>query len=69
MLLAGPVFAVTVQGEHGTFTLDKTPQRIVVLEFSFVDALVAVNVSPIGIADSSRHTDPPPCGKLLRYCC
>ncbi|MEN0617491.1 Fe(3+) dicitrate ABC transporter substrate-binding protein FecB [Klebsiella indica] len=53
LLLAGPVFAVTVQDEHGTFTLDKTPQRIVVLEFSFVDALAAVNVSPAGVADDN----------------
>ncbi|WP_142502098.1 Fe(3+) dicitrate ABC transporter substrate-binding protein FecB [Klebsiella sp. 2680] len=53
LLLAGPAFAVTVQDEHGTFTLDKTPQRIVVLEFSFVDALAAVNVSPAGVADDN----------------
>ena len=57
LFLAGPVFAVTVQDEHGRFTLAKTPQRIVVLELSFVDALAAVNVSPIGVAadhDPSR---------------
>ncbi|MBZ6569046.1 ABC transporter substrate-binding protein [Klebsiella sp. JL973] len=53
LFLAGPVFAVTVQDEHGHFTLDKTPQRIVVLELSFVDALAAVNVSPIGVADDN----------------
>lgn len=53
LFLAGPVFAVTVQDEHGRFTLDKTPQRIVVLELSFVDALAAVNVSPIGVADDN----------------
>ncbi|UJY28200.1 ABC transporter substrate-binding protein [Escherichia coli] len=46
-------FAAMVQDEHGTFTLEKTPQRIVVLELSFADALAAVDVSPIGIADDN----------------
>lgn len=46
-------FAATVQDEHGTFTLEKTPQRIVVLELSFADALAAVDVIPIGIADDN----------------
>lgn len=53
LFLTGPVFAVTVQDEHGTFTLDKTPQRIVVLELSFVDALAAVHISPSGVADDN----------------
>ncbi|MGB2065612.1 MAG: Fe(3+)-dicitrate ABC transporter substrate-binding protein FecB, partial [Marinomonas gallaica] len=44
-------YAVTVQDSKGTFTLDHTPQRIVVLEFSFADALASVGVAPIGIAD------------------
>lgn len=34
LFLAGPLFAATVQDERGRFTLDKTPQRIVVLELS-----------------------------------
>lgn len=55
LLVISHAFAATVQDEHGTFTLEKTPQRIVVLELSFADALAAVDVSPIGIADSSRH--------------
>ncbi|MEO9275115.1 Fe(3+) dicitrate ABC transporter substrate-binding protein [Marinomonas sp. 5E14-1] len=44
-------FAVTVQDSQGSFSIDYVPQRIVVLEFSFVDALAIVGVSPIGIAD------------------
>ncbi|MDT7462235.1 Fe(3+) dicitrate ABC transporter substrate-binding protein FecB [Citrobacter koseri] len=56
IVLAAPVFAVTVQDEHGAFTLNKTPQRIVVLELSFADALAAVNVSPVGIADDNDPT-------------
>lgn len=53
LLIASHAFAVTVQDERGTFTLDKTPQRIVVLELSFADALAAVDVSPVGIADDN----------------
>lgn len=43
--------AVTVQDKHGTFHIDYVPKRIVVLEFSFADALAAVHISPVGIAD------------------
>lgn len=53
LFLTGPAFAVTMQDEHGILTLDKTPQRIVVLELSFVDALAAIDVSPVGVADDN----------------
>ncbi|BEI25233.1 Fe(3+) dicitrate ABC transporter substrate-binding protein FecB [Vibrio fluvialis] len=33
--------------------MNQVPQRIVALEFSFVDALAAVDVSPVGIADDN----------------
>jgi iron complex transport system substrate-binding protein len=46
----------TVQDEHGTFEIEKIPKRIVVLEFSFVDALAAVGVSPVGVADDKDPT-------------
>ncbi|MGR5275303.1 Fe(3+) dicitrate ABC transporter substrate-binding protein [Vibrio rotiferianus] len=42
-----------VEDEQGQFELATTPQRVVVLEFSFVDALAAVGVSPIGVADDN----------------
>ncbi|MBL4239061.1 ABC transporter substrate-binding protein [Vibrio fluvialis] len=45
--------AVTVTDSHGEFTLNQVPQRIVALEFSFVDALAAVDASPVGIADDN----------------
>ncbi len=45
--------ARSVQDEQGTFELEAIPQRIVVLEFSFVDALAAVDVSPVGVADDN----------------
>lgn len=53
LVLTSQAFAATVQDEQGSFTLEKTPQRIVVLELSFADALAAVNVSPVGIADDN----------------
>lgn len=53
LFLTGPAFAVTMQDEHGILTLDKTPQRIVVLELSFVDALAAIDVSPVGVAEDN----------------
>lgn len=42
-----------IQDEQGQFEIATTPQRIVVLEFSFVDALAAVGVSPVGVADDN----------------
>lgn len=52
-VLSFSVSAVTVTDSHGQFTIDSTPKRIVALEFSFVDALVSVGVSPVGIADDN----------------
>ena len=42
-----------IQDEQGQFEIATTPQRIVVLEFSFVDALAAVGVSPVGVSDDN----------------
>ena len=44
-----------IQDEHGELVLTGTPQRVVVLEYSFVDALASVGVSPVGIADDKNH--------------
>ena len=46
--------AVTIKDAKGEFTLDKTPSRIVALEYSFVDALAQVGVSPVGVADDNK---------------
>ena len=46
--------AVTVKDAKGEFTLDKTPTRVVALEYSFVDALAQVGVSPVGVADDNK---------------
>ena len=45
--------AVTVTDEKGEFTINKTPTRVVALEYSFVDALAQVGVSPVGVADDN----------------
>lgn len=41
----------TVTDEKGAFTISGTPQRVIALEYSFVDALASVGVSPVGVAD------------------
>ena len=46
--------AVTVKDAKGEFTLDKTPSRVVALEYSFVDALAQFGVSPVGVADDNK---------------
>lgn len=46
--------AVTVQDEKGEFTLNTVPKRIVALEYSYVDALAQVGVSPVGVADDNQ---------------
>lgn len=44
----------SIQHELGVTEIIGTPQRVVVLEFSFVDALAALGVSPVGIADDDN---------------
>ena len=46
--------AVTIKDAKGEFTLDKPPSRVVALEYSFVDALAQVGVSPVGVADDNK---------------
>lgn len=53
MLLVAPAMAAPIVVNDGTrdVTIPDTPKRIVVLEFSFADALAAVEVAPVGVAD------------------
>ncbi|MER7248068.1 Fe(3+) dicitrate ABC transporter substrate-binding protein [Kribbella sp. NPDC000426] len=44
----------TVKSDLGTTTITGTPTRVVALEYSFVDALVAVGMSPVGVADDDQ---------------
>jgi len=41
--------------ELGTTNVPDNPQRIVVLEFSYIDALASVGVAPVGIADDKNR--------------
>lgn len=59
-LLADPI---TVNDGTRDVTLPDTPQRVVVLEFSFADALAAVDVAPVGVADDG---DPARLPKAVR---
>ncbi|WP_216321984.1 ABC transporter substrate-binding protein [Deinococcus aestuarii] len=42
--------AVTVNHERGTLSLDRPAGRVVALEYSFVDTLLALGVRPVGAA-------------------
>ena len=44
-----------IQHEMGETEVPDNPQRIVVLEFSFVDALASVGMTPVGIADDKAE--------------
>ncbi len=43
--------SITVQDARGERKLDKVPERIVTMDFSFTDMLVSLGVQPAGIAD------------------
>lgn len=45
----------TITHKLGTTKIEKNPKRIVVLEFSFLDALAALEVSPVGVADDKKR--------------
>jgi ABC-type Fe3+-citrate transport system substrate-binding protein len=45
----------TVKHDLGTTTITGNPTRVVALEYSFVDALVAVGMSPVGVADDDQR--------------
>lgn len=44
-----------IKHELGTTMVPDAPKRIVVLEFSYIDALASVGVSPVGIADDNKR--------------
>ncbi|MEU4292871.1 Fe(3+) dicitrate ABC transporter substrate-binding protein [Kribbella sp. NPDC026596] len=44
----------TIKHDLGTTTITGEPKRVVALEFSFVDALVSVGLSPVGVADDDK---------------
>ena len=44
----------TIKHDLGTTTITGNPTRVVALEYSFVDALVSVGMSPVGVADDGK---------------
>jgi ferric citrate transport system substrate-binding protein len=47
--------AIEITHDLGTTEVPDSPQRIVVLEYSFIDSLAAVGVAPVGIADDDKR--------------
>ncbi|HXF64361.1 MAG TPA: ABC transporter substrate-binding protein [Caldilineaceae bacterium] len=43
--------AVVIAHERGELTFTDVPQRIIALEYSYMDALIALDVAPVGYAD------------------
>lgn len=57
LMLSGFSLAdIRVTDELGELVLDAPPKRVVALEFSFVDALATLGVSPVGVADDGDAT-------------
>lgn len=54
-LLGTATHATEITHEMGMTEVPDGPARIVVLEFSFIDALASVGVAPVGIADDSKR--------------
>ncbi|MBZ9712792.1 ABC transporter substrate-binding protein [Deinococcus multiflagellatus] len=57
LALAATAAAVTVRHEGGTLTLDAPAKRVVALEYSFLDTLVALGVKPVGGALGTQGGD------------
>ncbi len=54
-LATTPLSAGEITHEAGTTDVPDNVKRIVVLEFSFIDALASVGVAPVGIADDNKR--------------
>ncbi|SNC76026.1 iron complex transport system substrate-binding protein [Marinobacter sp. es.048] len=52
-----PVFAgaASWQHEQGTLTLDKTPERVIALNWAATEALLLLGVTPVGVADRDGY--------------
>ena len=51
-ILAG---AASWQHEQGTLTLDKTPERVIALNWAATEALLLLGITPIGVADRDGY--------------
>ncbi|MEQ5817290.1 ABC transporter substrate-binding protein [Marinobacter sp. NFXS11] len=52
-----PVFASAASWQHeqGTLTLDKTPERVIALNWAATEALLLLGVTPVGVADRDGY--------------
>ncbi len=48
---------ISIKHETGTYTATQTTKRVVVLEYSFLDTLIALGVKPIGAAIGTQAGD------------
>lgn len=49
--------AVTIQGSNGEVTLDKPAKKVVVLEWTYAENLLALGIQPAGMADMELYGD------------
>ncbi|WP_075618578.1 ABC transporter substrate-binding protein [Paenisporosarcina indica] len=49
--------AVTIQGSNGEVTLDKPAKKVVVLEWTYAENLLALGIQPAGMADIDLYGD------------
>ncbi|MCM3610203.1 iron-siderophore ABC transporter substrate-binding protein [Planococcus sp. MERTA32b] len=49
--------SVTIQGTNGEVTLDQPAEKVVVLEWTYAEDLLAVGVQPAGMADIESYGD------------
>lgn len=61
------LFAATIPHKMGSHTFIKNPKKVVALEFSFVDALGSLGVTPVGIADDGDKSRILPSLKIDEY--
>lgn len=55
-MIGNAAYAADISHDLGTTTVPDHVERVVVLEFSFIDALASVGLVPVGIADDN-HAD------------
>ncbi|WP_150912723.1 ABC transporter substrate-binding protein [Marinobacter halotolerans] len=55
IVLPAIALADTWQHEQGTLTLDKTPKRVVTLNWAATEALLLLGVEPVGVADRDGY--------------
>jgi len=49
--------AVTIQGSNGEVTLDQPAKKVVVLEWTYAENLLALGIQPVGMADIDSYGD------------